>query len=398
MNKFYDTNALLDLQEEILNDPFIISSKSLEEIEHIKVSNKPENIKYKARKVGHILDNNINKFKVSIVNSDTYKILEQFNLPESPDNLILACAYIENKINPLIFISGDICCKLLGRNIFQLNVKSINDFQDEMYKGYSLIKGSSNEINEYMNNIDYSKWYINQYLIIENTDENKATEMKYNGEKFVSLKLPSSNFIKGKNSLQRCALDLLMNKDIPIVAILGGYGSGKTMLSMKMALYGVTEKGNQTKIVGIRECMGEGKEIGYLPGSFDEKTGKFFQPLEQQLDGGEFEMKGLTQRGTLEVMIPYYLKGTTYSNSILLCDEAEDLTESQIRLIGTRLGENSRVFFDGDFNQSLINKTQTNPLVKMCNELKGNPMFGCIVLDEDVRSNASKVFANLFKM
>ena len=262
MNKFYDTNALLDLQEEILNDPFIISSKSLEEIEHIKVSNKPENVKYKARKVGHILDENDDKFKVSVVNNDTYKILEQLGLPESPDNLILACAYIENKVNPLIFISGDINCKLIGRNVFKLNAKSINDFQDDIYKGYSLIKGTSDEINEYMNNIDYSKWYLNQYLIIENTDDNKTTEMKYNGEKFVSLKLPSSNFIKGKNSLQRCALDLLMNKDIPIVAILGGYGSGKTMLSMKMALYGVTEKGNQTKIVGIRECMGEGKEIG----------------------------------------------------------------------------------------------------------------------------------------
>lgn len=396
--KFYDTNALLDLQEEILSDPFIVSSKSLEEIENIKVSNKPENVRYKARKIGHILDENCDQFKVAVVNSTTYETLQYFNLPESPDNLILACAYLENQEAPIIFVSGDICCKLIGRNVFNLNVKSISDFQDGFYKGYSLIRGTSDEINEYMNNIDYTKWYVNQYLILENIDENKTTEMRYNGEKFVSLKLPSSNFIKGKNSLQRCALDLLMNKDIPIVSILGGYGSGKTMLSMKMALYNVTEKCYQTKIVGIRECMGEGKEIGYLPGNFDEKTGKFFQPLEQQLDGGEFEMKGLTQRGTLEVMIPYYLKGTTYSNSILLCDEAEDLTESQIRLIGTRLGENSRVFFDGDFNQSLINKTQTNPLVKMCNELKGNPMFGCIVLDEDVRSNASKVFANLFKM
>ena len=68
MNKFYDTNALLDLQEEILNDPFIISSKSLEEIEHIKVSNKPENVKYKARKVGHMMKTMINlRFRLLIM-------------------------------------------------------------------------------------------------------------------------------------------------------------------------------------------------------------------------------------------------------------------------------------------------------------------------------------------
>ena len=91
------------------------------------------------------------------------------------------------------------------------------------------------------------------------------------------------------------------------------------------------------------------------------------------------------------------MKGTTYENTIMLVDEAEDLTEAQLRLVGTRLGQNSRIFLSGDYGQSLINKTASNPLVKMCNILKGLNNFGCIYLDEDVRSNASKIFANLFK-
>ena len=90
------------------------------------------------------------------------------------------------------------------------------------------------------------------------------------------------------------------------------------------------------------------------------------------------------------------MKGTTYNQTIIVCDEAEDLSESQIRLIGTRLGENSRIFLSGDFKQSLFNKTVNNPLVRMCNEFKGNKRFACICLDEDVRSETSKMFAELF--
>lgn len=107
-------------------------------------------------------------------------------------------------------------------------------------------------------------------------------------------------------------------------------------------------------------------------------------------------MEGLKQRGILESNIPYYLKGTTYHDTVILVDEAEDLTEKQIKLIGTRLGENSRIFWAGDYKQSVINSTESNALVRMCSELKGNPMFGCVCLGEDVRSETSKLFAGLF--
>ena len=123
----------------------------------------------------------------------------------------------------------------------------------------------------------------------------------------------------------------------------------------------------------------------------------FFKPLEQQLEGGEYELHSLIQRGQLETNIPFYMKGTTYNSTILVVDEAEDLTKEQIRLIGTRVGENSRIFLYGDYNQSLINRTETNPLVMMCDQMKGHRSFACIYLDEDVRSETSKMFANLFR-
>lgn len=401
MTKFYDTNALLDLQEEVFEEKFLCSIKTFEELEHIKTSkNKDEETRYKARKITHLLDENNNMYDAIIVDYKKYMndIVNVFGLnPEDPDNIIIYSAWCKSKeIKDLVFITNDICCKNIAKNIFGLNVESANK-QEKIYKGYKTIIGTTDEINKYMYDIDLSDWNVNEYLIIENKDDDSVKEMRFNGEEFVALKLPSSRFIKAKNSLQRCALDLLLNPDITIAAILGGYGSGKTYLTLQMALYNVIEKGHQSKILGVRSPQGEGREVGFLPGSLQEKVQGFFEPLTQQLSGGEFELESLKQRGILDSNIPYYMKGTTYNDTIMLVDEAEDLDEKQLRLVGTRVGTNSKIYFAGDFKQSVINTTDSNALIKMCNELKGNKMFGCIYLGEDVRSTTSKIFANLFE-
>lgn len=310
------------------------------------------------------------------------------------DDIIVTCALL----NKGYLITEDLNLKVKAE---LLGVECI-DFErnDDIYKGYIEYKFTPEEYNYfYENRIDYfPNMYVNQYIIIRDKDSNDILEeYRFNGEDLVKLKLPSSRIIKAENVLQRCALDMLNNNDIEICVLLGGYGSGKTYLSLRMALYNVNNTGKQSKILGIREPVGEGKEVGYLKGDFEDKTTKFFTPLIHSLDGGEYEFQNLINRGYFEFSIPYFLKGTTYNSTIIVCDEAEDFSEKQIRLIGTRLGKESRIFFSGDYNQGIFNSTTSNPLVKMCQELKGNPKFSCIYLDEDVRSEASKIFANLYK-
>ncbi|QHJ85100.1 MAG: hypothetical protein [Bacteriophage sp.] len=401
---FLDTNAVLNLQDDLVNQPFMISQKTLEELENIKVSsNKDSETKYKARHAIRQIDENPDKVTVIRTDLEIYNILCEFELESSPDNVIMSTAYRENKKSPLLFCSDDICCKTIGREVFGLNVKGLEDLKttisgnDRVYKGYKLFKGNTAEINEYMSNINSDEWHENEYLLIYNIDDGSEKEMRYNRQQFVRLNLPDSHFIKGKNALQRCALDALMNPEITIVAILGGYGSGKTLLSLQMALHAIKEKGTQSKILGVREPRGEGTEVGFLPGTLEDKTDNFFLPLEQQLDGGEFEMMSLKQQGLIESTIPYYMKGTTYNHTVIVADEAEDLTESQIKLIGTRLGSDSKIFFAGDYKQSLVSKSCNNALIKMCNEFKGNSKFACVYLGEDVRSETSKLFADLFE-
>lgn len=388
MKKFYDTCALLNLGERAFSESFVVSIQTLRELESIKTNrNKDQQTKYAARRVTKLIDKHPELVEVSALNAELPNVDEQ----------ICYNAFCYNKDRePIVFVSDDIACRCIARAIYNLNVVA-SETNNDMYTGYIRLTGTSDEINEQMQGIDFSALYPNQYIILSNSETGKDSELRFDGEKLVELKLPSSGYLKGKNSLQRCALDLMMNRDIDIVAVLGTYGSGKSYLTTQMALYHVLEKGHQSKVLGIREPTGEGAPVGYLKGTFEDKVRNFFLPIEQQLKGGEFELEALRQRGVLDTNIPYYMKGTTYDNTIMLVDEAEDLSEAQIRLVGTRLGKNSRIFLSGDYGQSLIDRTANNPLVKMCNELRGNKLFGCIYLDEDVRSDASKVFAEMFK-
>jgi len=395
---FFDTCTLLRLQERAFENFFYVCSKTFQELEEIKTSNRKDaEVKAQARNLLRLFTSKEREYEVCTVSVETYETLAALELCCDNDELIVTTAYMKNKHVPVIFATDDLSCYMMARNCGLTCELHPHGKIEEEYRGYKEFTGTSEEINAYMASLDFEQWYVNEYIILHNLDDGRTTEMRYDGQQFVALKLPPSSWIKAKNSQQRCALDLLMNKDITAVGILGGYGSGKTMLSMLMGLYHVTEKNNQEKIVGIREAKGEGAEVGFLPGRFEQKTSNFFKPLEQQLKGGSFEFESLMQRGIMETQIPYYLKGTTYNDSFLIVDEAEDLTESQIKLIGTRVGQNSRIVFAGDYKQLLICKNLNNPLVKMCYELRGKPSFGCIVLDEDVRSDTSKMFAELFQ-
>ena len=398
MKKFYDTSSVLEGYSDLHN--VIISSITLEELENIKTSrNKDEEIKFKARKAVR----NIIKHGVEVLFYNDYCI--DNDIYTTNDEMIIAtCAnYAKGVLEEVVFYSEDLLCRLIAERKFKLKVAALEETEKQFYKGYILIEGTTEKINEEWDKLDLSVLYTNEYVIFHDTDTNEWKEMRFDGENLIPLKLPTFKNsglitpIKGKNSLQRCALDALNNTNITTVAILGTAGSGKSYLAMQMGLYLMqSSKTGISSIVAVREASGEGKEIGFLKGDFEDKTKLFFKPLEQQLEGKEFQLQKLVSDGKLEMIIPFYAKGLTWDYTYIECTEAEDFSTHQIKLLGTRVGQDSKIVFEGDYKQSNINKSISNPLIEMCEELKGNPKFACIVLDEDVRSETSKMFANLF--
>lgn len=256
--KFIDTNIFLTHLDQIREEEFfLISSITISELEEIKSSkNKSDEIKHAARIATRFLDKNPNKYEVIVYSHWDKFNLKTYELEDTPDNRIIICAvYAKENLgySNLTFLSNDILARLIAKRYCGIDSHGLDSEIEEIYRGYQEYSFNSNELNYYLNNFEKSEWNVNEYLIIHNTDDGTTKEMRFDGDKFVGLKLPPSKYIKAKNSLQRCALDILMNPNITIAAILGGYGSGKSYLATNMALFHVIEKGNQSKILGIRE-------------------------------------------------------------------------------------------------------------------------------------------------
>ena len=401
MIKFYDTCSLIEGYSG-LDENIWISSVSLDELEEIKGSRTKSNeVKFRARKAVR----NIERNGVGVVLIEdvlAWYTGESINRKElcglvdgylNDDLIIISALYMQEEGGEdVVFYSEDLLCRMRAENIYGLRVASLgNEERCDVYKGYKVIEGSSDEINKF---VEESKFEVNEYLIMHNTDDGKWSEMRYNGETLVGLKLPPSGFIKEKNSLQRCLLDALYNKDIGIVVAMGPPGCGKTFLGAQMGVYMSKDKGWYDKIVGVREYSSDGNEVGYLKGDLEDKLGWTYGSIVDNLSGGEYEYESLVKQGKLINTVPYFIKGRTFDNAYMIVDEAEDMSSHLLKLCGTRVaGDCCKVVCCGDYKQSNIDNSTSNPLMEMCKYFKGSKKFACVMLDEDVRSEVSRLFA-----
>lgn len=391
---FVDTNVLMTSATEIFDtyDKAIICSVVLEELDKHKYSS-DENKKYQARLATRIIEENEDKILYKMFESDPSCF--ENNTNDNKIINILKETYEEDR--DIVALSNDLNfrqkCKCLNIPVIKFGSGTYADG----YRGFLELNLTSDEINQIYDELDNSinnyKLIENQYLIISEKGKKKSQEFKYCNGKLERLKLPDSKFIKGINSQQRCALDLLNDKDIPIKIISGTYGSGKSYLTTKMALYHIFEKGNFGTILLLRNPLGSGEEIGFLPGDKNEKIGDFFKCIEQYIDTSTMKDKNINEH--IKKDIPFYIKGMSYGSTFVFVDEAEDMDLKILKLIGSRIESDSCVVFCGDYKQSEPKYRRDNGLYQLIEKLKGNPLVGIIVMEEDVRSDASKVFADI---
>ena len=388
MKIMLDTSALMQnlsgVKSLLEGHDLLIPTTVLEELDNLKESKKQKD-SYKARQAIKFI--NTNEEIIDFIVSDKVTTLLAIYDANKNDNKILNAALISADRLLTYDLGMRAKAKQLGITIYDLEI------DNEDYKGYRYIKGNTDDINLFYDNFDNGliKLLTNEYLIVENLDTEEITEQRFDGEKLIPLKLPDRRIIKGLNAPQRCALDILNNPEIPIKIIAGNYGSGKTMLSMKMAQKQIFD-GIYNKLLLVRNPNpADDIDIGALPGDIDDKVGKYFKPMLQYLESSEDDKLD----NYIETEIVSYMKGISVNDTFMIVDEAEDLNSKLIKMIGTRLGKNSVVVFCGDYKQSEKKYKEDNGLNILIEKSKGNPLVGIILLEEDVRSSASKVFANL---
>ena len=401
---FFDTNALLNLQEKAFSEKFIISQKTLEEIENIKTNSfKDKEIKYKARKCAHLLDENYGNFEVVLTTDAVLENISKFEIEISPDSIIISAAEIYQKCNkvPIIFVTDDINAKCIARGVFGLNVKSSSELNlitnMKEYTGYIDVVFSDQEMSDFYCNLAENKFgcKINEYLIIHKSDGEIVDYRRWNGSEFSALSYKQINNtflgkVKPRNPQQVIAFDMLQNKNQTIKVLSGKFGSGKDYIMIANALK-LIEDGKFEKLLYVRNAVGvkDANEIGYLPGSKDEKLRPYAMVLADHL-GGETGLEMQIMKGTIEIEHLGFIRGRDIKNTIIYCTEAENLTKEHVQLLIGRVGEGSALWMNGDFKQT------DNPIFKMNSGLlttvsrfAGHEKFGYVKLEKTERSETA---------
>lgn len=400
---FLDTNALLNLQKEAFKESFVISQKTLEEIENIKSSAKKDNeVKYKARQVAHLLDEHFGDYEVIANNNNIKNIIIEFSLEETPDNIILSSAYwYNNTIAPIVVCTDDINCKFISKNIFKLTTKGVNDINlvkniDE-YTGFKDVTLSDEEMSYFYLHTSENIYESlqNEYLIIRKSDGEVVDYRKWTGEEYhsISYKQINSRFtgkVKPRNPQQVLAFDMLQNKDETIKVLSGKFGSGKDYLMIANALK-LIEDGKFDKLIYVRNAIGvkDANDVGFLPGSKLEKLLPYAMPLADHL-GGETGLEMQMMAGTIEIEHLGYIRGRDIKNSIIYVSEAENLTKEHVQLLIGRVGEGSALWMNGDFKQtdSALFRSN-NGLLSTVQKLAGHERFGYVQLQKTERSETA---------
>lgn len=406
--KFYDTNCILNLLEKAFEEEFVISSKTLEEIEHIKVSDRKDaDVKYRARKLAHLLDKNKDKYEVIVPSDKTLCILRGFQLEESPDNIIMACAYdYYSKNNDMVFASDDICCKIISKNVFRLNTIGIKSQNvDEMYKGFKEVILSDSEMAYFYEhlNINIYELNINEYLVIKDKNENVVDKFKWDGEfynnvKFGSIKSCYFGTLKPYEGdvYQQMALNSLSSNQVTMLK--GSAGTGKSYLALGYLFY-LLEKHKIEKIIVFCNTVATANsaKLGFYPGSKDEKLldSSIGNMLGAKL-GGKMAVEQLILENKLVLLPMSDVRGfdTTGMNAGVYVTEAQNMDIGLMKLALQRIGSDCICVIDGDF-KTQVDMSQysgaNNGMKRMSEVFRGHKFYGEVELQNIYRSEIAKI-------
>jgi phosphate starvation-inducible PhoH-like protein len=172
-----------------------------------------------------------------------------------------------------------------------------------------------------------------------------------------------------RNLSQETYLELLKNPRKFIVFAIGPAGTGKTMLAVQMAIK-LFKEGSISKIVVTRPAVSVDEEHGFLPGTLNQKMEPWTRPIFDVFE--EYyhpkEIQEMLEDGVIEISPLAYMRGRTFKNAFVIADEMQNATPSQMKMLLTRIGENSRMVVTGDLNQA--DRPRENGLLEFC-ELYG---------------------------
>ena len=188
-----------------------------------------------------------------------------------------------------------------------------------------------------------------------------------------------------------------MDPNVPVVSLIGKAGSGKTLLALAAALQQTFETGPEgriyNRIVVTKPVEPVGKDIGFLPGTMQEKMLPWVAPIQDNLQflfgNDRMTLDMHIDEGRIEVEAMTYIRGRSISNSFIIIDEVQNMNRHEIKTVLTRVGEGTKIVLTGDIEQI------DNGLTYVVEKLKEQSITGHVTLVKGERSNVASVAAKL---
>ena len=287
------------------------------------------------------------------------------NIVQKKLNNELKFVYSDNNSLSIIFQDNNLLLGVVGE--FNNNLKELEKITNtSIYsRGNSILVKSDPEKNNLVKNA--VQFLTNQFItngniekkdIISSVNKFMIEENKNNSNKNIEyiIKTPKKSVIP-RSEKQKNYVRALRESDIVISA--GPAGTGKTFLAVAVALTMLLEKKIE-RIILSRPAVEAGERLGFLPGDMREKVDPYLRPLYDSLyDLLDFEkIQKKIEIGDIEIAPLAFMRGRTLKNSFAILDEAQNATDTQIKMFLTRIGENSKIVINGDPSQiDLPNKS-----------------------------------------
>jgi len=207
--------------------------------------------------------------------------------------------------------------------------------------------------------------------------------------------------LHGRSAEQRVALDILLDNEIGIVSLGGRAGTGKSALALSAGLEAVLEKRLHKKVVIFRPLYAVGgQELGYLPGSENEKMSPWAQAVFDTLGAlvSQQVIDEVIERGLIEVLPLTHIRGRSLHDSFVIVDEAQSLERGVLLTVLSRIGQGSRVILTHDVAQrDNLRVGRHDGVVAVVESLKGHPLFAHITLTRSERSQIAALVTELLE-
>ena len=360
----------------------------------------------------------------SIGAEEVAELLSPFNLKTSiPDHIILATALHIQQANherKVIVVSRDInmrvICDSIGLQTEDYIVNQVVKSTENLYTGFSTHLVDEQVIDQFYNgekvHIEGDNFFPNQYvMLVSNSDPKKTALVRYINDslplkKIIHKRLPQWG-IEARNKEQTFALDLLMDPKVQVVSLIGKAGSGKTLCAIAAGLEQITEKSikhnepKYKKLVVSRPIQPMGKDIGFLPGTMQEKMTPWLAPIQDNLrfllGDDKIALDLYLDKGIVELEALTYIRGRSISNAFIIIDEAQNLTMHEVKTIITRVGEGTKIVLTGDIEQidNAYTDETSNGLAYAVEKFKLYDIAGHVTLQKGERSKVATLAASI---